>query len=132
MSRVAMCVTIRAGGMRSETGDQELAGSSSPLARRSIEVKHLERGPGIISRLSRLVGIAVLAAHLGSSSAVCRAEPMPPQIKALLEVFPEQNGWLVEGPVGAVPGIPDEARPFFECPRVIVPEHQKIAIAAGK
>ena len=132
MSRVATYLTKQSGGIGSETGDQKVARDLTPLAQRNSEVRDLRRGPGTILRLSRWVGIAVLAALFGSSSSVCHAEPMPTLMKALLEVFPEQNGWFIEGPVGAVPGIPDEVRPFFECPRVLVPEYPKIDLAAGK
>jgi hypothetical protein len=69
---------------------------------------------------------------LGTFSAARGAEPIPPLMKTLLEIFPEQNGWFVESALGAVPGIPDEARAFFECPRVLVPGFHQIDLAAGK
>ena len=83
-------------------------------------------------QLAWLYSVAVLGAFLGTSSAAFGAEPIPPLMKTLLEVFPEQNGWFVEGPVGTVPGIPEEARAFFECPRVLVPGFNQIDLAAGK
>lgn len=48
-------------------------------------------------------------------------EPMPPIMQKLLEVFPEENGRFVDEPFGSTAEMPDEAKPFFETFRVVVP-----------
>ncbi len=79
-----------------------------------------------------VISLYAIAVTILSCTVARAVQPLPPLMKTLIEVFPEQSGWFVEGPVGTAPGMPDDVRPFFECPRVIVPEYHKVDLAVGK
>jgi hypothetical protein len=55
------------------------------------------------------------------TSSAYALEPMPPIMKSLLKIFPEENGRFVDEPFGADPHTPDQAKQFFETFRVVVP-----------
>lgn len=66
------------------------------------------------------------------TSAARAARPMPPLMQSLLDVFHEERGWFVDGPLGSEPDLPEKARVVFEHPRVIVPNLDALQIALGK
>ncbi|MEW5702223.1 MAG: hypothetical protein AB1792_08345 [Candidatus Zixiibacteriota bacterium] len=76
--------------------------------------------------------LAILVIGALSPAASHAFEPMPPIMRTLLEIVPEKNGWFVDEPLVAVPGTPDEARPLFECFRVIVPDLESLDKAIGR
>jgi hypothetical protein len=53
-------------------------------------------------------------------------------MKTLLGIFPEGEGWFVEGPLGSAPEVPKDILPFYERPRVIVPTVDDIPLATGR
>lgn len=60
------------------------------------------------------------------------AEQMPPLMRSLLELFPEEGGWFVEGPLGVPAAAPEKVQPFFSQPRVVVPNVDAVQTAVGK
>jgi len=75
-----------------------------------------------------LLGLVIVLVPAG----VLAAQPMTPLMTTLLSVFPEENGWFVEGPLGVTPFMPEDARKFFDQPRVIAPDIDALQIAVGK
>ncbi len=78
--------------------------------------------------LQRLIvcGSALGLTVLFLAKPVFAFEPMPPVMQKLLEVFPEEDGRFVDEPFGSTAEMPDEARPFFETFRVVVPGPEDI------
>jgi hypothetical protein len=76
--------------------------------------------------------LVAIGLWMAGTTAVSAFEPMPPIMQTLLQVFPEKNGWFVDEPLGAVPATPDEAKPFFTCFRVIVPDLESLDKAIGR
>jgi len=89
-----------------------------------------QRQKGSMLRM-KTIGPAV-AVLLVLAPAALAFEPMPPIMQTLLVIFPEKNGWFVDEPLGVVPGTPEEAKPFFECFRVIVPDLESLDKAIGR
>lgn len=100
-------------------------------ARKKAWSSHM-RFQQILQSTVRAVRFGIIVTIASVCSSAHAVQPLPPLMKTLMQVFPEQDGWFVEAPAGTVPGIPEAARAFFECPRVIVPEYHKIDLAAGK
>ncbi|GAB4326247.1 MAG: hypothetical protein Kow0074_20590 [Candidatus Zixiibacteriota bacterium] len=76
-----------------------------------------------------LILCAGLAVGLSSAEG---AEPLTPLMETLGEVFPQGKGWFLEGPLGAAPGTPENAVPYFEQPRVVLPNVDAVQPALGR
>jgi hypothetical protein len=77
--------------------------------------------------LIAVIGLAAIA-----TPAAMAFEPMPPIMITLLDIFPEKNGWFVDEALGVAPGTPDEAKPFLECFRVVVPDQESLDKAIAR
>lgn len=85
-----------------------------------------------VSHVRRLPGWDSLVLILLAAVSARAADPLPLLMETLSAVVPEQDGWFIEAPLGAIPGMPDDSRAVFDSPRVLVPTIDVIDLAVGK